>query len=134
MSDDPLMLRVDGPLVDAEVADPDRPQSSVIAVRMLVDTGAELSVLPRDVVDALSLARTREVEIAGIVPKAFTWCPVFTVIVHVGGGAFEVDVAALPRDEVAGGIVGRDLLSHLVFTYDGPPGVFGVTTPGPTGS
>ena len=122
MSDDPLLLRVDGPVVDAEVADPDRPQGDALQVRMLVDTGAELSLLPRDVIDALGLPRRREVEIAGVVPRAFMWCPVFR-------GAFELEVAALARDEVAGGIVGRDVLSHLVFTYDGPRGRFVVSSP-----
>ena len=129
MSDDPLLLRVDGPVVDAEVADPDRAQGDALQVRMLVDTGAELSVLPRDVIDALGLPRRREVEIAGVVPRAFMWCPVFRVVLHLAGGAFEIEVAALPRDEVAGGIVGRDLLSHLVFTYDGPRGTFVVSSP-----
>jgi predicted aspartyl protease len=129
MTDDPVLLRIDGPIVDAEVTDPDFPQGDVRVVRMLVDTGAEISVLPRDVIDGLGLTRTREVEIAGVVPKTFVWCPVFAVVLHVGGGAFEVEVAALPREEVAGGIVGRDVLSHLVFNYDGPRGVFALSTP-----
>lgn len=124
MSDAALVLRVDGPIVDAELADPKYPQGTIVRVRMLVDTGAELSVVPRDVIDALGLPRTREIEIAGVVPRAFAWCPVFRVVLHVGGGAFDVEVAALPRDEVSGGIIGRDVLSHLVFTYDGPRGVF----------
>lgn len=124
MSEDAARLRIDGPIVDGEVTDPDFPQGTVIAVRMLVDTGAEISVLPRDVIDGLGVTRTRDVEIAGIVPQAFVWCPVFSVVLHIGGGAFELEVAALPRDEVAGGIVGRDVLSHLMFNYDGPRGEF----------
>lgn len=128
MSDDAALLRIDGPIVEAAVTDPDLPQGNVIAVRMLVDTGAEISVLPRDVIDGLGLTRTREVEIAGVVPQTFVWCPVFSVVLHVGGGAFELEVAALPRDEIAGGIVGRDVLSHLVFDYDGPRGAFALSS------
>jgi predicted aspartyl protease len=101
MSDESLILRVDGPIVDAELADPKYPQGTVARVQMLIDTGAELSVVPRDVIDALGLPRTREIEIAGVVPRAFARCPVFRVVLHVGGGAFDVEVAALDRDEVS---------------------------------
>jgi len=123
MIDDSISLRVDGPIVDVDVADRDRPQDAVASVSMLIDTGAELTVVPRDAIDALGIPRMRDVEIAGVVPQAFVPCPVFRIVLHVAGVPFDVDVAALPREEVAGGILGRDVLAHLVLLYDGPRGV-----------
>lgn len=125
MNDSAHALSTDGPLVTVEVADPDRPQAEAHAARLLVDTGAELSVIPRDILDALGCPPTREVEIGGVVPGASMRCPVFEVILHVAGAALEVEVAAALRDANSiDGILGRDVLAFLSFTYDGPRGVF----------
>jgi predicted aspartyl protease len=118
-------LRAFGPIVAAEVADPDRPQGDALPLRLLVDTGAELTVIPRDVIDALGRQLVREIEITGVVRGAVARCPVFRVVLHVSGVAFEVEVAAVERDaEAPDGLLGRDILSHLDFTYRGPRGSF----------
>jgi predicted aspartyl protease len=115
-------LRHEGPLVPVLIADPDG-QSSPLARTFLIDTGADLTVISDEAVEALALTAGRRATLAGIVTTAPQRVRLYRVSLIVAGVELEVEAAALPRGEGSpDGLLGRDVLEHLRLTYDGARG------------
>ena len=105
-----------------------RPPAPVLALRIgvpgrelsfglvaLVDTGADLSVLPRSVVTALGLPRVSSTRIQGVTGVAES-TPVHAATLEVAGTTTLAEVVAWGGEA----IVGRDVLSRFVLELDGP--------------
>jgi predicted aspartyl protease len=122
---DPLKLRIEGPIVDVFISEPG---GSIPGerVRFMVDTGADVTIVSRRVVDGLGMVRTRMDRVRGAT-GAPARAPVYRahLAIEVIGTTFDVDVLALVREsDDCDGLLGRDVLAHLRFVYDGPRGIF----------
>lgn len=89
----------------------------------LIDTGADYTVLPGEVVDELHLIELDVVSIESFGGYE-TECPAYDVQVRLVGEPRIVDVLALASDTIDYVILGRDILKHFLVTIDGPNGVF----------
>jgi hypothetical protein len=104
---------------------------------MMVDTGAELTLVEQVVPDFLRLSPIRYQEIEGVGGRVDS--PVYRLQFVIGASdhagrsglmTFSSDVVAMPspptdtvrRPHV--GLIGRDFLRHIRFVYDGPSGTF----------
>jgi predicted aspartyl protease len=104
------------PCLDLVVAHPEN-QASQQTVFVQVDTGADISVIPRDVMVALNLPRASEITIEGY-DEIQSQVTVYFARLSVGRFSFRrVPLIALERET---GLIGRDLLNLLVTTLDGP--------------
>lgn len=84
------------------------------AVAALVDSGADITVLPEGVADALDLPQIGELTVRGI--GGTRRVPVYAAEVEVTGWRRLVEVVAV-GDEA---LLGRDVLNAWVVTLDGP--------------
>jgi predicted aspartyl protease len=91
-----------------------------------IDTGADLCGVPHSLVDELDLRPFRGVRAAGI-NGVMGEVPVYRIEIHLDDMRF-ADVEALSTRR-AYLIVGRNVLQHLVFRYDGPRGVIEIRDP-----
>jgi hypothetical protein len=106
--------------------------------RMLVDTGAEVTIVEDAVPKFLHLEPIRFQAIAGVTGDLD--CPVYRLEITIrsndhdeahneaGNVRFSADIVAVPpvaelqRPHV--GLLGRDFLQYVRFEYDGPAGVY----------
>jgi len=81
-----------------------------------IDTGADISVVPQSVVDALKLIPRRLLITEGYDGTQSQW-PSYMVDLEIEGQEVrDVEVIALPREN---GILGRDVLNHFIVTLNG---------------
>ncbi|MBI4819665.1 MAG: aspartyl protease family protein [Deltaproteobacteria bacterium] len=85
-----------------------------VLVPFLVDSGADLSVIPREVISSLSLQRVGRIQVQGFGGEASFEYFYAVRINFMGRGTI---VRVIPGEE---GILGRDLLQSLVCRLDGP--------------
>lgn len=112
------------PCLDIVIAHPENQESRQILFSQL-DTGADISVIPRDVVTALNLPRAGEITIEGY-DAIQSRVVVYFAQLYVGRFTFRrVPLIALERKT---GIIGRDILNLLVTTLDGPQMQFDFST------
>lgn len=106
-----------------------------IVHKMMIDTGAQVTIVEEAVPQFLSLVPTRYQAIGGVTGDLN--CPVYRLGITIVGRdddgvekaiQFSADVVAVPpvadvaRPHV--GLLGRDFLQYVRFEYDGPHGVF----------
>ena len=104
------------PCLDLIVAHPEN-HSLLQTVFAQVDTGADISVIPRDLVAGLNLPRAGEITIEGY-EQIRSQATVYFARLSIGRFSFRrVPLIALERET---GLIGRDLLNLLVTTLDGP--------------
>ncbi len=91
----------------------------------VIDTGAGLTVIPEDLRTELGQLPNGSIQGRGPVSREFLEYPTYYVSLHIADwDPFDLDVVALPRDNV---LVGRDVLNRLVLRADGPAKVFDLT-------
>jgi len=103
---------------------------------LMVDTGAQSTIVENVIAQALGLIPIRYVQVMGVSGKAED-CPLYRMSITismkedgtgVGGQAFFVTnvagVASPPKPLTHIGLLGRDFLSHVRLLYDGPKGEF----------
>jgi hypothetical protein len=103
-------------------------------VQMLVDTGAEISMVAEHVLAELHSAPEAVHYVAGVFsgePEARA-VHVLTLRVHLTDGDIEVIseayLTSMPRaEDGVDCLLGRDILTRLRFDYDGPLGTFTLT-------
>jgi len=113
-------------IVAVDLTNPRQPEKSIRA-QMMIDTGADLSVLPRQYADALGLLEGElgrmELRSAG---GAVFFVFLAPVAVRLAGRQMPFMItAAVPAhpspDEEA--LLGRDILKHVTLTISGPDGL-----------
>jgi predicted aspartyl protease len=86
-----------------------------VALSALIDTGADLSVIPKAVGDALGLPVTSSTRIQGVTGVAES-VHVQAAVLEVAGGKHLTEVVCYGEDT----ILGRDILNGFVMKLDGP--------------
>lgn len=109
------------PVVSVRLGSPSG--GSGVHVVALVDTGADMTVMPVAAVESLSLPVVAITGIAGV--AGATQASVHAGLIDVLGSSILAEVVAL-GDEA---IVGRDILNRSVLMLDGPRRVLEVRTP-----
>lgn len=84
-------------------------------LRMLVDTGADCTLIPARIAKSLRLPLIDKIEIMGVGGKTMA-APVHAARVRLGALRAIARVVALGDES----LLGRDLLNRLVLTIDGP--------------
>lgn len=103
------------PVLPIEIAAPLSP--SAHRVRALVDSGADISVVPRQLAERLQLRRVDVVPTQGF-GGAIVECSVFSVSLALEMGQPRIIRAILWEEDYA--LLGRDILNHWKVTLDGP--------------
>lgn len=85
-------------------------------VRGELDSGAEISVLPQEIVDALRLIPRRLMITEGYDGTQGQWATYMIDLEVEGHLLNDVEVIALPRQN---GTLGRDVLNHFIVTLNG---------------
>lgn len=114
---------------------------AAIITTMMIDTGADRTVVDVRVAEELGVAPHRFVSMVGVSQKP-ELCPEYRLTVvlamsdDVTGVGIDVNFSAnvigmpAPNHESAHyGLIGRDFLRHFRFTYDGPKGTFEIFYP-----
>ena len=95
-------------------------------VRGELDSGAEISVLPQDIVDELRLIPRRLMITEGYDGAQSQWATYMIDLEVEGQPVNDVEVIALPRQN---GILGRDVLNHFIVTLNGKALTFEMVDP-----
>lgn len=130
MRDGPLLrVQIEPALASQKVMLADGEEVPSISAMMLIDTGASGTLVQTDVINRLGLESLGTV----FLRPPTTTEPVarrqyLVRVVLSEGIAFEVEVVDAPlTGQGIQGLIGRDILDHLVFTYNGPKNQFTVT-------
>ena len=104
------------PIIELEMSLPGRAKPRVATV-MLVDSGADKTMITSDILDALNAKPIDHIRIRGLFGASRS-TKLYVVDLHIGRHHIHaVEVAALPAGEE--NILGRDVLNHLVVTLNG---------------
>ena len=103
------------PFVPIAIAHPLRPTAHR-AVSAKVDTGADITALPVELVQGLVLSQKHLLEVAGY-DNELTVIPTYDVLLELAQARVRLEVVAVP-DEYA--LLGRDVLNLLRLLLDGP--------------
>jgi predicted aspartyl protease len=93
-------------------------------MRALIDSGADLSVVPRATLEALALPQVSTTRIQGVTGVAES-TSVHAAAFEIAGSTELVEVVAF-GDEA---ILGRDLLNRFVLELDGPGETLTISAP-----
>jgi predicted aspartyl protease len=118
-------FRPPAPVLAVRVAAPGR--EPAVGLQALVDTGADLSVIPRSTVDALALPQVSSTRIQGVTGVAES-APVHAAMLQIAGAPELVEVVAW-GDEA---ILGRNVLNRYVLELDGPRETLTLSAPAPS--
>jgi len=117
-------FRPPAPVLSVRVGAPGR--EPLLGVVALVDSGADLSVIPLAAIQALELPQVGKTRIRGVTGVEES-TPVHAAVLEVGGTSVLAEVVAW-GDEA---IVGRDVLSRFVLELNGPRETLTLTAPTP---
>lgn len=111
-------------LVAVTVTDPLTGNQAAVPGKL--DTGAAISVLPAAIIAELGLTPQSDVWVAGY-DAQFLQLPAYFVTLEIAGCTIEmVKVTASPRSQM---LLGRDVLSHFIATFDGKNLMFDLVDP-----
>jgi hypothetical protein len=92
-----------------------------------IDTGADMTVVPAHICEALGLQPKSWVPTHGALGQSWQSTPTFMLSVRIAGGNWmRVEVVKSPKDYM---LLGRDLLNRYVLTANGPAGHFELDLP-----
>lgn len=95
-------------------------------VRAMIDSGASISGIKPAIAKAAGLIQTSSVGVSGVIGTENR--PVYTAAIKLPSYNVDIDVMDIAGVELAQQdldvLIGRDILKHTVFTYDGTEGVF----------
>ena len=104
------------PFLPIQISHPSQPEHTLEVIAK-IDTGADISAIPRHIATALALEETGELKVAGFdgPPSSYTICAVRIAL--PSGQRARLNALVVPSDDV---ILGRDVLNHLRLLLDGP--------------
>lgn len=103
------------PILEVTVSNPHNPQVQGIPKEAKIDSGADMTAIPEDLVNALGLIPAREIPTKGYKKGEQTHHTYF-VDVSLDGHSFYTEVMAVERTNV---LIGRDILNQLKLILDG---------------
>lgn len=107
-------------VIELEVTLPGRSHSKVATV-MLVDSGADKTMIASDVLRSINAKPIDHIRIRGMFGASRS-TELYVVDLHIGAHHIRAaEVASLPAGEES--IIGRDVLNHLIVTLNGLAGV-----------
>ena len=101
------------PVLTLRVASP--PGGVGIGLVAVVDTGADMTLIPEPVARVLGLPVISQIRVVGVTGTA-EGADVFAAAIDLAGKSLLVEVVAFGEET----IIGRDLLNRLVLRLDGP--------------
>ena len=104
------------PFLPVQVADPAR-RNIQESLSAKLDTAADITALPLDMVQKLGLTQIYSLEVAGFDQLAPILIPVYEVILEIAH--IRVRLGVLPHNETYA-LLGRDVVNHLRLLLDGP--------------
>ena len=104
------------PFLSIRISHPARPDAP-LDLRAKVDTGADISALPNDIVNALRLAPSGELRVAGYDGQPTTVTVYAARVTLPDGQRGRLNVLTVPTEYA---LLGRDLVNHLRLLLDGP--------------
>jgi predicted aspartyl protease len=111
-------------LVQVEVANPVTGQRVLLVGKL--DTGAAISVLPREAISRLGLTPQSDIWVAGY-DAQFTQLPAYFISLRLADCLLDtVKVTASGRNQM---LIGRDVLRHFIATFDGKNSMFDLRDP-----
>ena len=113
-----------GPVIDVHVSAPDTPENSQ-TLSILIDTGADASILPINVLQQIQAPLTRMATIRGIHDIGRP-TSLYHVAMRIGDYTLDqIEVASTTQPSQV--VIGRDVLTYMVVTFDGPAGATLIT-------
>lgn len=109
------------PVLDIEIRNPQTGFTQVVLAK--IDTGADGTVIPKDVVQGLGLLNFDQILSIGFDGSTQIQTTYLIDILLPGKMFTDIEVITAPLPYV---LIGRDLLNQLVITFDGPQLLFGI--------
>jgi predicted aspartyl protease len=109
------------PMVEITLISPNNPHSKGIYLSALVDSGADATLLPIDLLRQVQARVVESVNLIGITGVRTT-VDLYHVVIQIGPHKFR-SIKAVAQQIGAEPIIGRDVLNHLVVTLNGLAGV-----------
>lgn len=103
------------PILEVTVSNPHKPEVGRIPKDAKIDSGADMTAIPEDFVNALGLLPVREIPTKGY-KKGEQKHHTYFVCVTFDGYSFYTEVMAIERTNV---LIGRDILNQLKLILDG---------------
>lgn len=109
------------------------PDAARVEAQMLVDTGADISLIPRAVVDAINAtASGRTMEVMSFDGHKSAR-PVVAALMYLGKYKMSVEFLLHDEGEITG-VIGRNILNLLYVVLDGPTAVWSLGRANPQGT
>lgn len=108
------------PVIDCTVSIPGGAPASSRACRGLIDSGADITAIPQNVVTELRLARVDRIPVAGY-DEVTRLKDVYAAKVSVPPMEEKVFKVVVTREDYA--LIGRDLINHWMVTLNGKKGI-----------
>lgn len=100
-----------------------------LSVDVMIDTGADMTVLPAQLVQDLGVKQRGHIDVWAAFDKEPEKRDTFLVKLQLGSGpVIEIEVLASDEDT---GLLGRDVLNDFILVADGPKELFELTSSEP---
>ena len=109
------------PMVEIMLSSPHNPHGKGIYLSALIDSGADATLLPIDLLRKVQARVVESVNLIGIT-GARTTVDLYHVVIQIGPHKFR-SIKAVAQQIGAEPIIGRDVLNHLVVTLNGLAGM-----------
>lgn len=115
-------FRPSAPVVDCMISGLDETQASPRTCQALIDTGADITALPQNIITELKLTKVHRILVAGYNEATATQLKdVYTAKVSIPPMAEKIDRVIVTAGEHA--LIGRDLINHWTVTLHGKKGI-----------
>ena len=104
------------PMIDVEISAPGSRGDQTV-IRMLLDSGADMTCLPRSLVESLKSHRSGSIEVLGYTRRPRIRRTIYIDFRLAGKGIRDVEVLPVESEY---GLLGRDIMNNFDIRLDGP--------------